>query len=255
MVKPKIMMIRWGRGFRKYKVKNPNLYQKIGKKGRYNLYAKRKLTRKSTKKKLEKSRRSSREIKAIEKIKKGWTQKDKIQIKKEREIEKRLLKRIVLVPNLNKKSLVKSINPTGKIIYGNKIYESYGELNNNKKEFYLNLLKSGNKKIEDKLYAMRRQILQDGMVIEVDLHGTLNKGNLRIVNLGTLVISGIMIEDAEFIETNIMGSSGTIGEIEKMADSLARSKGGAGARIERTPLKFDSTQIYITSVKLKINYA
>lgn len=254
MVKSKLMFIRWGRGYRRYKVKNPNDYEKIGKSGRYNLYAKKKSVKRKTK-----TQRTQKEIKAIQRIKTGWTAEDKKKIAKEKQVEKRLLSAVKLVPKLDKKEFHKKINANGGIISVEKRFGSYDDLDKNKKDIYLNLLgglmQSNNQKFKDKIYSMRKMLLKDGIVIELELRGMLNKGNSREIVLGNMSISGLMIEEADFIESHIVGNSGTIGEIERIADQMTRSRGGAGARIERSILKFDSTQIYITSVKIKLSYA
>lgn len=254
----KLIFVIWGSGIRRIKV-DPDLYEPISKIGRYYLYQRIKgkrlnkvVKKKRTKRKITKRDKFVAKVKGIKLV-------SPQQLRKEKETEKRLLSSIKLLPTINKRDFAEQINPKKIIMSNGRQYESYSDLDKDKKDIYLslmdNLVKAKNQKFRDKMFSLRKMLLQDGIVIEVDLYGTFSQKGNRVVNLGTLHITGLMIEDADFIETDIVGSSGTIGEIERVVDGLTRGKGGAGARISKTPLKFDSTQIYITNVKIRLNYA
>lgn len=262
--------IKWGRGQRKVRVKNFSQYEKIGKYGRYNLYTRKKKKRKQKKKTF---RKTNKVIRLNEKGKRRITQEEThfIQLikgkkpirasdlKREREIEKRMLHTIRILPVFKTNQYKGTINPENKIITNGKIYGNFHSLDIEKRDIYLNLMgkliQAKNQKFKDKLYAMRKELLQDGIVLETEIYGILHKQNKRRVYFGTLALVGLMIEDASFIETDMIGWGGENREIERYFDQLTRSKGGQRAYWIKNNLRMDTTEVTITDVKIKLNYA
>lgn len=175
----------------------------------------------------------------------------------EKELEQRLLVQVKNLPKLPKREWQMAVNPKEKIITDGKTYNSYADMVANKKDIYFGVILGGveakNKKLLENIYKFRRQILRDGFVMEVDLYGSANKNLRGNYYLGTVEITGVLIEEAEFIETSLVGAGGYLHELVPLADNLVKSKGGAGAS-----LKIDNTKnisVSVNNVKMRFNYA
>lgn len=283
MQKSRLIYIRWGRGVRRYRVKNFGNYVKVGKKGRFNIYAKKKKIKKKKvktpkfpEKKLRKKSSFSRitqneKRKTHQRPKKVKTSREEEKFiarikgqklegsEKEIEIEKKLLKSVQLLPKFDKYYYIRKINPKKKVLTNGKTYGSFYDLDNHKRDIYMELIgglvTAKNDKFGNKLYALRRDLLKDGIVVEVDLYGTLAKNSRRVVYLGTLGIVGLMIEEAGFIESEIVGWSGENRQIEPIFDGRTRNLGGQRCYWIKNNMTMDTEFVYITNVNLRLNYA
>lgn len=255
MKKVRLIFIRWGRGVRRFKVKNFQDYEKVGKKGRFNVYAKKKrsksLNRITKKRKVTKKEESF--IERIKGVESG------VDIEKEKLIERKLLKKVQIMPNFNRKKYIKQINPKREIVSNGKTYGSFYALDNAKRDVYLDLMKglftAKDQRFKNKLYALRRELLKDGIVIEVDVYGKFSSKGRRNVFLGTLGIVGLMVEDAGFIETEMIGWFGENRIIEMTFDRIVKSRGGEKCYWMKNNMNFDTEQVYITNVNLRLSYA
>lgn len=171
--------------------------------------------------------------------------------------EKRLLKKVKLMPTIQRGEFARRINPKGVIITNERDYESFGELQDNKRKIYLSimdkLVKEKNPKFLDRMYELRDKLLRDGMVVEIDLYGSLNKKSNRALYLGTINVTGLMIEEMGIVEEVIIGASGYLHELTPIVDNAVRGKGGDGARLVRN--NTTNANVQITNVKLRFNYA
>lgn len=272
----KKIYVKYGRKVRKVNVKFIENYKKIGKFGRYNLYKKVEKKRKKQKKKINryteqvninkikkvqrkksiKIRVSRKEKDFIDRIKGGVSAVD---LTKEKEVEKKLLKSVQLLPRFDKYKFIGEINKDHKIISNGKVYGSFHALDNDKRDIYLdlinNLVEAKNEKFRDKLYALRKDLLKDGLVIEVDVYGTLHEKNIRKKYFGTLAIVGLMVEEAGFIESDLVGWSGENRAIEIYFDRIVKGLGGQKCYWIRNNLAVDTAHVTITDINLKLNYA
>lgn len=265
MVKSKLMYVKWGKGQRRVRIKYPYLYEKIGKVGWFNLYRrkkgakrlyeKRRYTKVRKRKVLVKpTKRESEYIKRLKRTMSGST----ADIRREREVEKRLLGRVKLLPIFKRGDLVREAKK-GEIITDGRLYKSFSDLEKNKKNIYLslmdNLVKVKNKKFMDRMYALRGPLLRDSLVLEVDVYGILAKNNKRVVFLGTLGIVGLLIEEAGFIESELIGWSGENREIEAIFDRIVKGLGGQKCYWIKNNMSFDTEFVMITNVNLRFSYA
>lgn len=269
----KSVYVIWGRTVRKARINIRN-YKVAWKVGRYNVYKKisyrgstirfkkiayqkiykrkpvkrkRPVKKKTTKRKIPAKRRE-----AILKIK-GVT----LDPRKLREVERKMLSEIRLLPPIKRGQFARIINPNKIIITDQKDYESFKEMEANKRNIYLTimdrLVTAKNPKFLDRMYELKDKLLRDGLIIEVDLYGKLHKQSNRILYLGRLGITGLMLEELSVLENDIIGSTGYLHELEPIVDTAVKGKGGDGARlIQNNTLNANVT---ITNVKLRFNYA
>lgn len=235
-------------------IKNVSNYNFVGKQGRYWIaHKKRKVKKRVLKKRIKISRK---EKLFIERIKRKGA---KVDVKREVEIERKMLKRVQLLPVFKRGQFVKEINPKHKIISNNKVYGSFHELDLDKRDVYLGLMKNlittKNQRFKDKLFSLRRELLKDGIVIEVDVYGMFAQRNMRRVYFGTLAIVGLMVEEAGFIESDLIGWSGENRNIERVFDSIVRNLGGEKCYWLKNNLSSDTISVHITDVSLRLNYA
>ena len=122
-------------------------------------------------------------------------------------------------------------------------------------ELMKNLITAKNDKFHNKLYALRKELLKDGIVIEVDVYGVFAKKSKKIYYLGTLGLVGLMIEEAGFIESQLIGWSGEGRTLLIEFDGITKSHGGEKCYWIKKNLAFDSDFVYITDVMCRLNYA
>ena len=271
--KYKWILIKEGRRTRKVRVVNLKNYIKVGKKGKLNLY------KKKTKKQLEKrgkgkkrtagkTKRGTRyteqvkrnKVVKISKEEEGFIRKIKGgNFRNENEIAKKLLKEVRLLPRFEKEEYVRKINPDRKIMSTGKTYGSYSDLESNKRDIYMELMKNlitaKNDKFHNKLYALRKELLKDGIVIEVDVYGVFAKNSKKKVYMGTLGFVGLMIEEAGFIESQLTGWSGENRTLVLEFDRIAKGHGGQKCYWIKNNMALDTETIYITDVMCRLNYA
>lgn len=253
----KLIFIRWGKGARRYKVKDFSAYYKVGKKGRFNLYAKKKTKRKKQKRvRLAEKRKRA----VISRKEEGFIAKIKGKnFGEEQKIERRMLKEVRLLPVFDRKQYIKQINPGKEVVTDGKIYGSFRDLENNKRDIYMGLMKnlvvSKNEKFMGRMYALRKELLKDGMVIEVDIYGMLSKKGKRVLYLGTMAFVGLMIEEAGFIENDLIGWAGENRAIEPFFNRLVKSQGGQKAYWLKNNMAYDTENVFLTNVNLRFSYA
>lgn len=271
----RLIYIKWGKGIRRFKVKDIRDYLKVGKRGRFNIYQRKKkgtkkrvLIKKDSKKRTEAFNRLTEQVEKVKKAKISKTEEGFIRrikggklqgVEKEMQIERKLLKKVVLLPRFDKQRYMKKINPRRKIITNGKVYESFNDLDIRKRDIYINLMNNlvemKDEKFKSKMYALRKDLLRDGIVIEADVFGVLARNNQRKVYFGTLAIVGVMIEDAGFIESELVGWQGENRLIELAFDKVAKSQGGQKCYWIRNNLVLDTGIVFVTDVRLRVNYA
>lgn len=270
--KSRLIYIRWGKGVRRLRVKDYTLYEVVGKVGRFNLYKRSKAVKKAkkvlkksikkksvkriTKKRVPKVRVTKKEKDFIARIKGGVSPQD---MKKEVAIEKKMLKEVSLMPRFDREKYIKRINPNKQVVSSGRVYGSFHALDSDKRDIYLDLMKNlievKDDRFKNKLYALRRDLLKDGIVIEVDVYGTLHDRNVRRKYFGTLAIVGLMVEEAGFIETDLVGYSGENRNVEITFDRIVRGHGGQKCYWIKNNLAMDTAHITITDVQLRLSYA
>lgn len=192
----------------------------------------------------------------IKKIKRGA---GAVDLEAERGAERRLLKEVRLLPRFDKFKFIKRVDGRKGVISDGKTYSSFAQFDSSKRDIYMNLMNrlvaSKDKRFEKKMYALRRELLKDGIVIEVDIYGALSQKSMRRVYMGTVAMVGLMVEDAGFIESDLIGWSGENRLLEAFLNAMTRNSGGEKCYWIRNNLSMDTVNIIVTDVNLRLNYA
>lgn len=257
------IFVLWGSGTRQHirrlETKNYKDYFKVGKYGRYNLYVRKGKSWNFSERLIEKTKNKIKQLVAPEKTKREEAL-DKIRgISRITETEKQLERRLLVNPGkykrVSKKFIAGKINPQGRVMTDGKIYKNFAEMEMNKFDIYKNIILKNikNEKLVKSIYANRRQILRDGMIIKMKLFGDVNSKVKGIRYLGTLEFTGLMLEEVKAIEDYVIGFSGYLEDLGREAYHMAQSKGGKTAKI--TENNAIGTNAQVKSIQLEFNYA
>lgn len=106
----------------------------------------------------------------------------------------------------------------------------------------------------DNIFRLRKKIFKDGFVMKVDVYGSINRELERSdYYLGSIDISGILPDDAGFLENEFNGATGYLHEIVNLLDKIVRGRGGRGASLSTDNTK--NIQVTISSVRVNYSFA
>lgn len=236
------MFVRTGKGKKskvvRREIKNKKNYKMIGKYGKFGLYVRvqgkvekkvRKVVRRVVKKaKKSLGLRNTRE-EAIAKIR-GIGR----LIESDKNLERRLFEKPSRYSKVSRKFISNKVNPMRVVLTDGKSYKSFAQLDQDKHKIYRQVILKNLKteKMIDKIYRNRRTLLKDGMVIKIRCFGRDGYGKLKgIKYLGTFEATGLLIEEARFMERVVVGFSGYLADLTTSLDVITRERGGRGVKM------------------------